>query len=150
MSHLHPFITPTGTKCQDMSILLDLACTATLYQLAYTAGSFMGLYGIVYANKYLLPQGSGSFVFQLWRLNTRKVFIWHLNFLAKFWWQELLNFLFEWGEHSSVTFCPDTTILKFWIKKFMYIGERRYLNACKQWRGINCSRWNLHCNSLLQ
>lgn len=150
MSHLHPFITPTGTKCQDMSILLDLACTATLYRLAYTAGSFMGLYGIVYANKYLLPQGSGSFVFQLWRLNTRKVFIWHLNFLAKFWWQELLNFLFEWGEHSSVTFCPDTTILKFWIKKFTYIGERRYLNACKQWRGINCSCWNLHCNSLLQ
>ena len=58
-------MTPTGTKCQDMSILLDLACTATLYQLAYTADSFMGLYGIVYANKYLLPQGSGSFVFQL-------------------------------------------------------------------------------------
>ena len=67
-----------------MSISLDLAHAATLYQLAYIAGSFMGLYGIVYANKYILPHSSSSFVFQLGRLNTRKVFTRHLNFLAKF------------------------------------------------------------------
>lgn len=143
-THLsHPLVQNAKIWVFYLTWLVQLHCTGWPTQLV-VLWAFMELCMLI---SIFCPK---AFVFQLWRLNTRKVFIWHLNFLAKFWWQELLNFLFEWGEHSSVTFCPDTTILKFWIKKFMYIGERRYLNACKQWRGINCSCWNLHCNSLLQ